>query len=202
MSKTYTFEDPVYTVEVPVTTAVCAVAIVYCAWHAILGDLLTPALMLFFMAAAIYQVWNVMVSAAYPHYVVVDDESISFVSSVRTDRYELDKITDLTVRANARNGRLFIRIENPTIFRGRYWVNTQDFTDGRELFDFVIDLECKVNPEGLRARARRNNEEYLAAQEKKRRKEEGVQETVSNKDKKKRGARAREAALGTKAEKE
>ena len=202
MSKTYTFEDPIYTVEVPVTTAVCAVAIFYCAWHAVVGDLLSPALMLFFMVAAIYQVWNVLVSAAYPKHVVVDDESISFVSMTRTDRYVLSEIKNLYLRANARNGRLFIRIDDPTIFRGRYWVNTQDFTDGRELFEFVVDLECKVNPEGLRARARRNNEEYLALQEKKRRKEEGELESISNKDKKKKGARSREAALGTKAEKE
>lgn len=202
MSKTYTFQDPYYTVEVPVTTVVCALAIPYCAWHAIVGDLLVPALMLFFMAAAIYQVWNVLVSAAYPKHVIVDDESISFVSMTRTDRYVLDEVKNLYLRANARNGRLFIRIDDPTIFRGRYWVNTQDFNDGRELFNFVLDFECKVNPEGLRARARRNNEEYLALQEKKRRKEEGDQEIISNKDKKKKGARAREAALGTKAEKE
>jgi len=202
LSKTYTFEDPYFTIEVPVTTVVCAIAVVYCAWHAIVGDLLTPALMLFFMAAGIYQVWNVVVSAAHPHHVIVDDESISFCLYNRCDRYVIDEVKDLTVRGNARNGRLFIRIDNPTIFRGRYWVNTQDFTDGRELFDYVMDLECRVNPDGLRARARRNNEEYLAQQERKRRKEEGTLETVSNKDKKKRGARAREAALGTKAEKE
>ena len=202
MSKTYTFQDPYYTIEVPVTTVVCGVAAVWCTYHAILGDFLTPALLMFFVAAGVYQVWNVLVSAAYPHDVVIDEESISFVSPNRTDRYPLDEITDLYVRANARSGKLFIRINNPTIFRGRYWVGTQDFTDGRELFDYVMDLECKVNPEGLRAKARRSNEEYLARQERKRRLEEGNQETVSNKDKRKRGARAREAALGTKAEKE
>ena len=202
MSKTYTFEDPYFTVEVPVTTAVCAVAAVWCTYHAIRGDFLTPALLLFFVAAGIYQVWNVLVSAAYPHHVIVDDESISFCLYNRCDRYVVDEITDLHVRANVRNGRLFIRIDNPTIFRGRYWVNTQDFTDGRELFDYVVDLECKVNPEGLRAKAMRSNEEYLAYQERKRRLEEGNQETISNTDKKKKGARAREAALGTKAAKE
>ena len=30
----------------------------------------------FFIAAGVYQVWNVLVSAAYPHYVVVDDEAV------------------------------------------------------------------------------------------------------------------------------
>lgn len=155
MSKTYTFQDPYYTIEVPVTTAVSAVAVVYCVYHAIVGGAFTPGLYLLFAAAGVYQVWNVLVSAAYPHDVVVDDESISFVSKTRTDTYRIADLDDISVRANRRNGRLFVRIAHPTIFRGRYWIGSQDFSDGAELFDYLIDLEVTVHPDGIRARSMR-----------------------------------------------
>lgn len=156
MRKTYTFEEPYYTIEVTATTIVAALAAPYCMYHAIRGDLLTPPLLMFFIAAAIYQVWNVVVSGAYPHHVIIDDESISFCWRHRQDRYALDGITEFRARANARNGRIFLRINNPTLFRGRYWIGTHDFTDGRELFTFIDELECKVHPDGLKARARRS----------------------------------------------
>jgi hypothetical protein len=196
LSKTYTFKDPYYTIEVPVTTAVCAVAIFYCGWHAIAGDLLSPALMLLFMVAAIYQVWNVLVSAAYPRQVVVDDESVSFVSMTRTDRYVTSEVKDMVIRGGMRNGRMFIRIDSPTIFRGRYWVNTEDFSDGEELRHYLLDLECQVNPNGLRARAMRSaqDEERRAALE------AAGEVHAGRKAKKKRGGKKRAASLGTRAD--
>ena len=200
-SKTYTFQDPIFTIEVPVTTAFCAFLIPYGIYHMVKGDLLTPPLLAFFVVAAIYQVWNVVVSAAHPKDVIVDDESISFCLYGRQDRYELDQISDLHVRSNAHNGKLFIRINKPTIFRGRYWVNTQDFNDGRELFNLIEDLEVRVHPDGLKAKARRSNEKYLEDAAKREEKENAEEpKRLSAKDKKKRGARAREAAAGTKAE--
>lgn len=154
MSKTYIFQDPYYTIEVPVTTAICAAAIFYCAFHAIRGDVLTPPLMLLFMTAAIYQVWNALISRAYPRKVTVDDDSMSFSLFGRTDRYAIDGITEMKVRANPRNGGMFVRINDPSLFRGRYWLNTKYFSDGRELFDYIEGLEMRIHPQGLKARAR------------------------------------------------
>lgn len=155
MSKTYTFQEPYYTIEVPITTVVCGVAVVWCVWRAIVGGgFLTPPLYLMFAVAGVYQVWNVCVSHAYPHHVVVDDESVSFCTKGgHADRYELAEVSAISVRGNARNGRMFIRMNEPTLQRGRYWIGSQDFSDGRELFDWFIDLECTVHPDGLRARS-------------------------------------------------
>lgn len=197
MSKTYIFKEPYYTIEVTVTTVVAALAVPYCVYHAVRGDLLTPALLMFLIAAAIYQVWNVLVSAAYPHHVIIDDESISFCWRNRQDRYVLDEITEFRARANVRNGRIFLRINNPTIFRGRYWMGTQDFTDGHELFKYIDELECNVHPDGLKARARRSNADHPALQEEREGQGDSKARTVANNEKKKRGVRSREAALGT-----
>lgn len=200
MAKTYTFEEPYYTIEVTATTIVSALAVPFCIYHVIRGDLLTPGLLMFFIAAAIYQVWNVLVSAAYPHHVIIDDESISFCWRNRQDRYLLDEITEFRARANVRNGRIFLRVNKPTIFRGRYWMGTQDFTDGQELFKYIDELECKIHPDGLKARARRTGATPAEDPAPREAGQEGGSKagTVSSKGKKKRGARSREAALGTK----
>lgn len=195
MAKTYTFQDPYYTIEVPVTTAVAALAIPYCVYHAVKGDLLTPVLLVFFIVAAVYQVWNVVVARAFPKSVTIDDDSISFTLFNKTERYEFADITSFKARSNGRSGRIFLRINEPTPFKGRYWMGTNDFTDGQELFFAIDELECKIHPDGLKAKSRRNAGTLASPEEK------DPEKRVSNKDRKKRGGKARAAAVGTKSNK-
>ncbi len=164
-SKTYTYEEPYYFIEVTLTTIVAELAIVYCAYQLIRGETSIPAVYTMFLIAAVYQVWNAFVSAAYPHHVIVDGESITFCYRKRQDRYPIKSIKALALRANVRNGRIFLRINNPTPFAGRYWIATKVFTDGEELFFYIDDLDNKLNPQALKAKARTSNEKWLTHQE-------------------------------------
>ena len=50
---------------------------------------------------------------------------------------------------------MYVRMDNDGFLRGRYWVHAQWFSDGEELFSRVCELEDRLNPNTLKARARR-----------------------------------------------
>ncbi|MDO5146027.1 MAG: hypothetical protein Q4D60_03405 [Eubacteriales bacterium] len=43
--------------------------------------------------------------------------------------------------------------------KGRYWVRTEEFSDGKELTDYFYTLDAKINPKSLFTRARSQGRE-------------------------------------------
>lgn len=196
MRKTYEFENPYYTIEVPVTIAFCIVVLVWCGYQAVQGTYFAPAILGIFSIAAVYQIWNLAVSHAYPRYVHLDGESITFELWGREDRFDYATLESFLVRSNAQNGKMFIRAGKTTAFKGRYWISTKKYTNGKELFDEVDAIEMAVHPDMLKARARRDNGTYMERSD-----EIMAQREERKQPKRKKGARAHNAALGTKAQK-
>ncbi|MBQ9005490.1 MAG: hypothetical protein IJ092_03850 [Atopobiaceae bacterium] len=196
MRKTFEFENPYYTIEVPATIVFCIVVLVWCGYQAIWGNYFAPVILAIFAIAAFYQLWNLVISHAYPRYVHLDGESITFELWGRQDRYDYATVESFLVRSNAQNGKMFIRAGQTSLTRGRYWISTKKYTDGKELFDEIDAIEMAVHPDMLKARSRRENGTYMErSDEIKAQREERKQPT------KKKGARTRNAALGTKAQK-
>jgi hypothetical protein len=196
MRKTYEFENPYYTIEVPATIVFCIVVLLWCGYQAIWGNYFAPAILAIFAIAAFYQLWNLAISHAYPRYVHLDGESITFEQWGREDRYDYATLESFLVRSNANNGKTFIRAGETTPFRGRYWISTKKYTNGKELFDELDAIEMAVHPDMLKARARRDSGAYMERSD-----EIRAQREQRKQPKKKKGARAHNAALGTKAQK-
>lgn len=158
MRKTYTYLEPYFTIEVTATTAFCALVVVAVAYLMVHGGFwLSDGVLALFGVAAIYQVWNVGVSRANPRTVTYDEgaDTLEFSLYKVTHSYHVPELRSLLVRSNPQSGIMFLRVGEPTPLRGRYWVPTRLFSDGRELFDLILDLEYRVDPNSLRAQARR-----------------------------------------------
>jgi hypothetical protein len=65
------------------------------------------------------------------------------------------------IREFPSSGKMYLRVGKTTLLHGRYWLQTKVFTDGRELFQALLDIEYAKNPDTIKARARRVNTEYL-----------------------------------------
>lgn len=158
MRKTYTYLEPYFTIEVTATTAFCALVVVAVAYLMVHGGFwLSDGVLALFGVAAIYQVWNVVVSRANPRTVTYDEggDTLEFSLYKVTHSYHVPELKSLLVRSNPQSGIMFLRVGEPTPLRGRYWVPTRLFSDGKELFDLILDLEYRVDPNSLRAQARR-----------------------------------------------
>jgi hypothetical protein len=162
MKTTYSYLKRYFFIEVTLTGIVCLAALLVCPYLAYRG--IAPGIMIVLMVPAAYQVWNTFVAIANPQMVEIDDEAIAFSAWGRTDRYAWNDVTSFRVREFPSAGKIYIRINNSGLLRGRYWLQTRVMTDGRELFQRICDLEYKIHPDTLKARARKVNSEYLEAE--------------------------------------
>ena len=147
MKTTYSYLKRYFFIEVTLTGIVCLAALVVCPYLAYKG--IVPGIMIVLMVPAAYQVWNTFIAIA---------------AWGRTDRYAWSDVRSFRVREFPSAGKMYIRINDSSLFKGRYWLQTRVMTDGRELFQRICDLEFRIHPDTLKARARRVNSEYLEAE--------------------------------------
>ena len=112
------------------------------------------------LVVAGYQVWNTFIAIANPRQVVVDEKSLAFSAYGRTDSFALDSIHSFSVREFP--GKRYVRINNGGLFHGRYWVQTGFMNNGEALEAWLAEFEYQVNPNTVKAQARRSSQQYAA----------------------------------------
>lgn len=162
--KEYKFDRKIFNVEITLTGVFCIVIILACIAGAIMNKL--PGLLIFAAVIAAYTAWNDFVSISNPEKVVISDDFISFYAFGREHKYPLSDISQFRVREFPTSGKIFLRVNNANIFKGRYWLHTKMFSDGKELFTIIRDMEFKIHPDSLKARARIVNTEFAEAERK------------------------------------
>ena len=109
----------------------------------------------------IYTMWNAFVSKVHPEKIVIKENEIVFESFNSKAQYYIDGSDRFQLREFPSSGKLYLRIGNEQLQKGRYWINTKNYNNGKELFEIFRDLDYKINPESLKSKARRVNTEYL-----------------------------------------
>ena len=118
-------------------------------------------LLLLIGIVCIYTIWNSFVSKVHPEKIVIKENEIVFESFNSKDRYYIDGTCRFQLREFPSSGKLYLRIGNEQLQKGRYWINTKNYNNGKELFQLFRDLDYKINPDSLKSKARRVNTEYL-----------------------------------------
>ena len=129
------------------------VSLVY--FHSILSLLLLVGIV------CIYTMWNAFVSKVHPEKIVIKENEIVFESFNSKAKYYIDGSDRFQLREFPSSGKLYLRIGNEQLQKGRYWINTKNYNNGKELFQLFRDLDYKINPDSLKSKARRVNTEYL-----------------------------------------
>ena len=118
-------------------------------------------LLLLIGIVCIYTIWNSFVSKVHPEKIVIKENEIVFESFNSKDRFYIDGTDRFQLRDFPSSGKLYLRIGNEQLQKGRYWINTKNYNNGKELFQLFRDLDYKINPDSLKSKARRVNTEYL-----------------------------------------
>ena len=120
-------------------------------------------LMLFLVVVCLYSILNAFLAHAYPEQVILAPDSITFVTGKHKSTYKLSQITQIRVREAPQGLRSYVRINKVTPLQGRFYLTCGDMTDAqgndaREVYKLLLDLEAKLDPNGLRVRARRQQQ--------------------------------------------
>ncbi|MFV0381897.1 MAG: hypothetical protein ACK5KR_06725 [Breznakia sp.] len=163
--KTYLYNKKQYFLGVVLTGYFCIFIIIMATILMVLNYL--TGLMIVVIIVAFYTIWNSFISNSNPSKVIIGDDYISFHSFNRKDIYFYEEIEQLRIREFPSSGKMFIRVNDAGILKGRYWLQTKMFDEGKELFVSLLNIEYCMFPDTLKGRARSVNTEYLQIQKQK-----------------------------------
>lgn len=158
---TYTYDRRRYLIDVLLPNYVSIVVLIAAVVLFALGFIRW--LMLFLVVVCLYSILNAFLAHAYPEQVILAPDSITFVTGKHKSTYKLSQITQIRVREAPQGLRSYVRINKATPLQGRFYLTCGDMTDAqgndaREVYKLLLDLEAKLDPDGLRVRARRQQQ--------------------------------------------
>ena len=158
---TYTYDRRRYVIDVLLPNYVSIVVLIAAVVLFALGFIRW--LMLFLVVVCLYSILNAFLAHAYPEQVILAPDSITFVTGKHKSTYKLSHITQIRVREAPQGLRSYVRINKVTPLQGRFYLTCGDMTDAqgndaREVYKLLLDLEAKLDPNGLRVRARRQQQ--------------------------------------------
>lgn len=159
-TKTFYYDKLLYFIDVKVTGIFCGIIILACLYLGIVG-IVSRALVGLIALVALYTFWNCFIAKSTSQIVSINQQEIIFSALGREDHYPLTDIKKIRVREFPTGGKMYIRINNYGLNKGRYWIQFKKFNDSQELMKRVLDIEYHIHPDTLKARARRVNTEYL-----------------------------------------
>ena len=158
---TYTYDRRRYVIDVLLPNYVSIIVLIAAVVLFALGFIRW--LMLFLVVVCLYSILNAFLAHAYPEQVILAPDSITFVTGKHKSTYKLSQITQIRVREAPQGLRSYVRINKATPLQGRFYLTCGDMTDAqgndaREVYKLLLDLEAKLDPDGLRVRARRQQQ--------------------------------------------
>lgn len=149
---TYTYDPAVYARKITLIGIFCGAVLLYSGVRILTGG--GSPLWAGVGAVAAYTVWETFISLSNPGQVRMDEKGIVFRAYGREHRYSWDEITRFRVKEFTGARKLFIRINQAGFLRGRYWLHCYYFNDTDELYNGMVDRECRMHPDSIKAWAR------------------------------------------------
>jgi hypothetical protein len=86
------------------------------------------------------------VSLSHPEKVTLSDQDIVFSGFGRHHVYTFDKIKRINIRKTAFTKSIYVRINDASLFKGRYWLQIETLSEGKELQEFLTKLVEAKHP--------------------------------------------------------
>lgn len=157
----YVFQKSVYMRKVTVIGIFCLVVALYSCVMLLMGQPLFWILLLI----SLYQAFNTFVSLSNPSEVTLTEDTLAFSAYGKTHSYKLADIKSFRVKELDRYHKMYVRVNDGGLLRGRYWLNCREMEGGRELWDRLAYLEYEKEPDQIKFRAYRPKNPSAAQEE-------------------------------------
>lgn len=102
----------------------------------------------------VYGLFNNIISLSNPSKIIDNGKEIKFFSFGRVHTYSWEKVKYIRVR-EFYGRKIYLRIDNPSLIKGRYWIKTAMYNDGHELYEKFKELERELHPNLLKFRTKK-----------------------------------------------
>lgn len=150
----YEYNKDRYFVSVKLTTLFMLVLILY----ALPKWIIDPGINIYILivVAATYGVFNNFISLSTPNKIEINENIIVFSAFGRKHEYRWEEITSLKIKELA-DKKMYIRINDGSLLRGRYWIKTRMYNDSDKLFNFFRKKEEELHPDSIKFRRKRSD---------------------------------------------
>lgn len=160
MSKEYLFNKKTFAVRVIYGGILAAIVFVLGIYNIIKGSSLQYLLMLICFLC-VYTIFTNFIAIGYPEKIVIDNNEISFSAFNKTHVYSRNEITSFKIKEQQLAAKMFIRVNKPSLFKGKYWIDLKAYNDYKDLAKSLLEIEEKLHPNSLKANIKKNNALYM-----------------------------------------
>jgi hypothetical protein len=153
--KVYEVRPKLYLFDVTLPGILSGVVFIVCLYQVLSSQVYVSMYSLVALVAA-YTVINSFLTLSNPQKIVFENGTIQFKAFNQTHRYVISDIKSFNVREFPSGGLIYLRIDQK-FPKGRYWIRTHKHEDGKELFQRILDLDYKLNPDSLKSYAKRTS---------------------------------------------
>lgn len=86
------------------------------------------------------------VALSHPTNVIIDENTLQFRAFWWHHTYTIENITRINVRPVSRGLRMYVRLNDAGLLKGRYWLHLDHMSDAKELKDFLENLMNERHP--------------------------------------------------------
>ncbi len=145
----YKYDEKRYLFAVTIPTIFMFIILVY----SLMLNIKDPQINIYtlYIIVCIYGISNNLISVSNPKMIIDDGKQIKFYSFGRTHEYEWEQIKRIRIK-EFYNKKIYLRIDNPGLLKGRYWIKSAMYNNGEELYIKLKNLEEKLHQDTMEFR--------------------------------------------------
>ena len=144
---TYKYDKKKYFITVTLTS----IFIIFLLIYAVIKNILNfnVNIYTFIILASCYELFNIYIAGVKPLEIELDNQRLVLRGYRKEDIYEIQDLKYMMTKELA-NRRLYLRINNYSLFRGRYWIDTKSYENSENLYLNIMELERLICPNQLK----------------------------------------------------
>lgn len=156
MSKEYLFNKKMFLVRMIYGSILAAIVFVFGIYSISRGSSMKY-LWMFTCFLCIYTIITNFISISYPEKIVINSNEISFSAFNKSHVYSINELKCFKIKEQQLAGRMYIRVNKPSLVKGRYWIDLKAYNDYKDLGKNLLEIEESIHPNSLKANVKKNN---------------------------------------------
>lgn len=159
MSKEYIFDQKKFLIRVVYAGLLAVLVLLLGVFHISRGSSLKY-LWIFVCFLSLYTIITNFISISYPRKIKLADNKLTFSAFGKSHVYSLAELEGFRIRERHLAKKMYIRVNKPSLFKGRYWIDLRAYNDYQDLNEQFLSLEESLHPDSLKAKIKKNNALY------------------------------------------